>query len=295
MYKEILKVLKCPKCNGELSLTVNKEENDEIIDGKLSCGHDHHWAIREGVINFGSSEQEFGNSWTEFYKEHDYEELDKKILEGIPANIRILNEKTKKFIIDSVNDENNAEFILDVATGRGMLFTDMVKQLKVDAQIICADLSFEVLRYDRLKAKKINPDIKVNYIACDATDLPFKDSSIDCAVSFAGIANMADKTADGIKEAKRVLKTGKSLLNSSFIIKEDSEGYRACKKFCHENNIKGAEEFMLKTRLERAHNEAGFEKVNLRTIGEDIGQKCEFDLIPYEGEWFAVVVAECKK
>jgi uncharacterized protein YbaR (Trm112 family) len=51
MYKEILSLLKCPKCNGELSLTVEKEENSEIIEGKLSCKDGHDWAIREGVIN----------------------------------------------------------------------------------------------------------------------------------------------------------------------------------------------------------------------------------------------------
>jgi uncharacterized protein YbaR (Trm112 family) len=33
MYKEILNLLKCPKCNGELSLTIEKEENSEIAEG----------------------------------------------------------------------------------------------------------------------------------------------------------------------------------------------------------------------------------------------------------------------
>ncbi|WP_346916753.1 class I SAM-dependent methyltransferase [Clostridium sp.] len=294
MYKEILNLLKCPKCNWELSLTVEKEENSEIIEGKLSCKGGHDWPIKEGVINFGSVEQELANNWTESYEQYDDEEIDKKLLEGVPQNFRIISDKAKKFIIDSINNKEN-EFILDIATGRGALFKEMVKHLKTESQIICTDLSFVVLKYDRLYAKKINPEAKVNYIACDATNLPFKDNTIDTAVSFFGISNMLDLTADGIKEAKRVLKMGQSLLNSIVIIKEDSEGFKILKEFCKENKIRGAEEFTLKTGIEKAHTEAIFKRTDILTIGESIGEKCDFDLIPFEGEWFAIVVAECIK
>jgi len=294
MYKEILKLLKCPKCNGELSLTVEKEENSEIVEGKLSCKGGHDWAIREGVINFGSVEQELANNWTEAYEKYDEEEMDKKASEGNPKNLIIISDKANKFIIDSINNKEN-EFILDIATGRGALFTEMVKQLKVESQIICTDLSFVVLKHDRLRAKKINPEIKVNYIACDATNLPFKDNTIDTAVSFFGIANMLDLTVDGIKEAKRVLKVGQSLLDSYIFIKKDSEGFKMLKEFCKDNKFIGAEEFTLKTGMEKAYIEANFDRTDMVTIGESIGEKCDFDLLPFEGEWFSIVVAECIK
>lgn len=294
MYREILEILRCPKCNEELALITEKEENSEIIEGNLSCRRGHNWVISEGVINFGAEEQELTNNWTESYEQYDYEEMDKKILEGTPENQRIINDKAKKFIIQYINNKEN-KFILDIATGRGMLFTEIVKQLKGEAQIICTDLSFLVLKYDRLKAKKINPEVKVNYIACDATNLPFKDNTIDTAVSFFGIANMLDLTADGIEEAERVIKVGKSLLDTYIVIKENSEGFKKIKEICKENKINRAEEFTLKTVIEKAHIEACFEKVNIITIGESIGEKCDFDLLPVEGEWFGIVVAECIK
>lgn len=294
MYKEIIKLLKCPKCNGELSLTVEKEENSEIVEGKLSCKGGHDWLIREGVINFGSVEQELANNWTESYEQYNDEEIDKKISEGVPQNQIIIGDKAKKFIIDSINNKEN-EFILDIATGRGALFKEMVKHLKIESQIICTDLSFVVLKYDRLNAKKINPEAKVNYIACDATNLPLKDNTIDTAVSFFGIANMLDLAADGIKEAKRVLKVGQSLLDSYVIIKEDSKGFEMLKEFCKDNKIIGAEEFTLKTGIEKAYIQANFDRTDIVTIGESIGEKNDFDLLPFEGEWFAIVVAECIK
>ena len=35
-----------------------------------------------------------------------------------------------------------------------------------------------------------------------------------------------------------------------------------------------------------------FKDIKIITIGESIGEKSELDLIPFEGEWFAVIVVE---
>ena len=230
MYREILQILRCQKCNEELALITEKEEDSEIIAGKLKCKNNHCWQISEGVINFQSVEQEQFNNWTESYKEYNYEEMDEKILKGTPKNQKEINEEAKRIIINNINEEEN-EFILDIATGRGMLFTEMLKELQGKSQILCTDLSFEVLKYDRLKAKKINPKVKVNYIACDATKPPLKDNSIDTATSFFGIANMLNLTLEGIKEANRVLKNGKYFFNAFITIKEDSKGFQSIKQF----------------------------------------------------------------
>lgn len=294
MYKEILKLLKCPECNSELSLEVEKEENSEIVEGKLICNSGHNYVINEGVINFNSLEQVFANTWSESYEQYNYDELDKKILEKTPENQIILGNKAKEFIIESINNKEN-EFILDIATGRGDLFREMVKGLKTNCQIICTDLSFEVLRYDRLKAKKINPMVKVNYIACDATNLPFKDNTIDTSVSFYGIQNMLSVASEGIKESKRVLKLGKTSLDSYVIIDEYCEGFKTFKKICKENAITGAEELAIKTGIEKFYNQANFSRSDIITIGESIGEKNELDLLPFEGEWFAIVVAKSIK
>jgi uncharacterized protein YbaR (Trm112 family) len=37
MKKEILDILCCPTCKSDLELTVKKEENGEIIEGKFTC------------------------------------------------------------------------------------------------------------------------------------------------------------------------------------------------------------------------------------------------------------------
>jgi len=37
MKKELMKILACPVCKGDLELTVTKEQKQEIISGTLYC------------------------------------------------------------------------------------------------------------------------------------------------------------------------------------------------------------------------------------------------------------------
>jgi len=39
MKKEIIKILCCPTCKGDLTLEVQKEEKGEIITGTFMCPH----------------------------------------------------------------------------------------------------------------------------------------------------------------------------------------------------------------------------------------------------------------
>ena len=44
MKHEMMDILACPVCKGSLSLTVVREEDDEIVDGTLrceACGQDY--------------------------------------------------------------------------------------------------------------------------------------------------------------------------------------------------------------------------------------------------------------
>ena len=50
MYREILQILRCPKCNEELALITEKEEDSEIIAGKLKCKNNHCWNTCQNVL-----------------------------------------------------------------------------------------------------------------------------------------------------------------------------------------------------------------------------------------------------
>ncbi|MBI4301168.1 MAG: methytransferase partner Trm112 [Chloroflexi bacterium] len=39
MKKELMEILACPVCKGPLELTVEEEDEREIVKGSLYCGH----------------------------------------------------------------------------------------------------------------------------------------------------------------------------------------------------------------------------------------------------------------
>lgn len=52
MKKDLMDILCCPVCKGDLQLTVRKEEGGEIIDGSLSCAKCHEtYPIEDGIPN----------------------------------------------------------------------------------------------------------------------------------------------------------------------------------------------------------------------------------------------------
>lgn len=39
MRKDMMEILACPVCKGPLTLSVTREDGDEIIEGSLHCAH----------------------------------------------------------------------------------------------------------------------------------------------------------------------------------------------------------------------------------------------------------------
>ncbi|MGN1343514.1 MAG: methyltransferase domain-containing protein [Traorella sp.] len=295
MYYDILKIICCPDCNSNFKLDIIEEIDNEIIEGILTCEKGHQYFIHQGVLDFCSKEQEDKNNWSELYQEMDYESLDKEI-----ENSKSEKEKfQQKMVIDAYIDEIsklNKGTIVDIATGRGMLLTQLAASIKDSVHVIATDLSFAVLMYDRLKLKKINPRLQVDYIACDATCLPLKDNCIDAAISFFGIANMLGIVDKGIGEASRILKPNGKLLDSFLLIKEDSIGFKKLEAICIENKLDKAHLSYLENDSLKMH-ETYFERVICDVICEDIkdNEENKLDLLPYPNEWYANVIYKCIK
>jgi uncharacterized protein len=52
MRQDLMEILVCPLCKGELQLTVDKEEGEEIVDGKLVCSQcGETYPIDDGIPN----------------------------------------------------------------------------------------------------------------------------------------------------------------------------------------------------------------------------------------------------
>ena len=52
MKRDLMDILACPVCKGDLTLTVAKEEGDEVVEGSLYCGVcDETYPIEDTIPN----------------------------------------------------------------------------------------------------------------------------------------------------------------------------------------------------------------------------------------------------
>lgn len=288
MYTDIVPILRCPYCGTGFDLAEGRMENEEVVEGKITCKKGHVFSIHEGILDFNSQEQESLNSWNEYYKGESYDDFDREL----DAHDTETQRKNKKDFLDGIVEEAkklNHGYLLDVASGRGLLLRELLKNVDSSVRVISTDLSFTVLKYNRVKLKRDNPRVRVNYIACDATILPIVNNSIDMVCTFVGFANMMNLMEDGIKDAARVLKAGAPLINSTVYMNKNADGAQRVTRFLKENNMAGAEKMFIRNELITIHKKY-FKTIREKVIYEGIAENVEVDLIPCAGEWFANVV-----
>ena len=59
MKREMMEILVCPVCKGKMELTVEKEDDKEIIAGSLFCGKcDVRYPIKDTIPNLLPPEKE---------------------------------------------------------------------------------------------------------------------------------------------------------------------------------------------------------------------------------------------
>lgn len=52
MKRSLMDILACPKCKGELFLSIKKEDQREVLTGSLYCKRcDHTYPIEDGIPN----------------------------------------------------------------------------------------------------------------------------------------------------------------------------------------------------------------------------------------------------
>ena len=52
MNKELMEIIACPMCKGELELRVETEDGEEVITGSLICNQcDETYPIEDGIPN----------------------------------------------------------------------------------------------------------------------------------------------------------------------------------------------------------------------------------------------------
>lgn len=292
MFRDILPLLCCPCCHAGLTLHATAECNGDILAGKLTCSEGHCFPIRDGVADFQSAEQDFFNQWEALSDGQDFSKVDNAIDASNGPEITRRRELVLDAILNAVQAQGGP--LLDIATGRGLLLTELARRLPEDVPLIATDLSAFVLRHDRQKFAALFPHRKISFLACDATCLPLHSGVIQVATTYGGFSNMLGCADAALQEAHRVLLPGGMLADSFVVIRENSQGYATLQQVCQEQALQDAENFFLHAPLLQKH-QALFSAVECCAAVEGLGVDNQMDLLPYPGEWYAEEVFVSQK
>jgi demethylmenaquinone methyltransferase/2-methoxy-6-polyprenyl-1,4-benzoquinol methylase len=111
----------------------------------------------------------------------------------------------RKAVAEAV-DARPGERVLDLAAGTG---TSSLPFLQAGASVVACDFSLGMLKVGRNR----NPGL--DFIAGDATRLPFRDGAFDTVTVSFGLRNVEDTTG-ALRELRRVTKPGGRLLVCEF-------------------------------------------------------------------------------
>jgi demethylmenaquinone methyltransferase/2-methoxy-6-polyprenyl-1,4-benzoquinol methylase len=95
--------------------------------------------------------------------------------------------------------------VLDVATGTGALAAEIVRTCSGNVSVTACDLNERMLSVARKRAFRAGSPLE--FICCDATNLPFHDVTFDAATIGFAIDDMSDRLAC-VREIWRVLRPG---------------------------------------------------------------------------------------
>lgn len=254
--------LRCPKCGAEfkrahgvyniVSDQISKSQMEKIL-----------WNIPEEALESGADPEKFvitGTEWTEDYEAKKNEDT-KKAENELD---RCMDPLIKRF----------SGTICDLATGMGGMLGQLLDSENKSFDIICTDISPEILALTRLNMK--TDDDRVSYVACDARCTSLADNSFDYITSYGAFGTIPD-TPRVAKELYRMLKPNGTLIIKGSYIEKDSDSYELAEMVGMERSL--VEDFLMEDL--RA---AGFRNVTSTLIAKAVWAENSYDLLPIAGD-----------
>jgi len=227
VYRQLLDVLCCPFCQGDLHLKAS-DERPRIANGVLACSYcDREFVIEVGIPVLGDRElmARLCDRWTEGMLTQD---LYKRNL----RNTRQWYDSSEKFaaFVDAAAAVEG--LIVDIASGPGASFSGaLLPRLSPRSHFVLTDAAVHMLHGLRDAWLDEPREARLDFVACDGNRLPFRSGSLDALTSASGFDCVNDDptrsrfpgAAGAYREGHRVLKRGGLVFNESRIYADDSK------------------------------------------------------------------------
>ena len=212
------KYLICPECKKNLSLRIQTSGSAQYFE----CENHHRYNVEDGVVFFNTREIP-GELWSLYLRNYEHY-LQEVTHPGLPRYDE--GEIPCKEVMWREIEKLRPSTIVDVACGTGNGIRHFIQRINWPCTIIMADLSFRILTWNRkyLTEELRNPYVDLVFLACDCSNIPLRDNSVDIVFSNCGFESMQSKMMAGFKEARRILKPdGRAVYNMSLVDGHNSE------------------------------------------------------------------------
>lgn len=181
MKPDLLELIVCPECGGELRLREERMVGGEVVSGRLECsGQGHEYAVRESIPRFVESDDyadAFALEWNAFRTAH---------LDSFTGLDRL--DRQFRTFLDFPIDRLEGKLVLDAGCGLGR-FSEIV--LNHGGRVVAVDLS----RAIDAAFTNLNHRGNIHFLQADIFRLPFRPETFDMVYSTGVLHHTPDPPA----------------------------------------------------------------------------------------------------
>lgn len=193
LREDSVEFMRCPLCNGELVLNVEKTEGEEVSSGFLQCSVcKKEYKICHGIPDFMLPEllNETDEKWMRSY---DRTARSYELMMGtlIPLFSMGSEPLERRRWVKQLQAERG-DHVLDVSTGTGRNLSLIAKLVGSSGRVSAIDISNGALSYAEMKIRRKKWK-NVELQRANASHLPFKNDTFNAVLHVGGINTFGEK------------------------------------------------------------------------------------------------------
>jgi SAM-dependent methyltransferase len=200
VHRDLLSILRCPDCRGQLAPAGALAADGSIADGVLSCGCGSSFPVTDGVPDLVVPRGQA-------YGEENADTYDRDIA-FIAALLNEDERRVRSAAIDLLEIGPGSR-VLEVACGPGPNLPLLLERVGVAGAVSAFDISPSMVRAAARRVHGSTP--RVDLALANGVHLPFADRSFD-AVLHVGTLNRFSNVRLALSEMARVVKVGGKVL-----------------------------------------------------------------------------------